>query len=135
MNIVNPQKNLLLNEQGESLIEVIVSMLILAMFVLFYVSSTTTSFTATNIYGKKTVAVNYAKEKLEEIKSFTTYTAFNTAFTSKKTGFCDTNHVYSYEVIYVAPVGNMCDIKVTVSYPVKGVTQSVVLETKIFWET
>lgn len=65
------------SDQGLTLIELVVAMLILSLFVITYATATTTSFNGYFTAGKKTVALNYARQKIETIKANPTKTTVN----------------------------------------------------------
>lgn len=122
------KSNLFSKEDGFTLIEIVISMLILAMLVLFYVSSTTTSFSGTQIAGEKTIALNLARQKIEEIK------ANNNKTTQPSSNVALSTVGYTYDLA-IAPFqgsSRIYSVTVTVHYIFNSKNQDLSLSTLIF---
>lgn len=126
-----------MDQKGETLIEVIVAMVILSMLVISYFSWTTISFTSISNYGKKTIALNYAREITEEIKAYSSYSNLNNEFLSKPAKMTGVKDIYKYDVSFSPSYssGNkLYDISVTITFPTHIKMQNVVLQSKLYLE-
>lgn len=123
---------MLRNEQGASLIEIIVALVIFALGVSMAMRTLPDSNSVTNKSRNMTKATNLAQQKLEELLALSyDHGDLNAGTHNDASNPVDVHYNRSWVVAANTPVTDMKRIQVSVIYPPAGASDVVTLTTSI----